>query len=149
MGDIVALGAWAWLIAGVVLIGLETLAPGIFLIWFGVAALLTGVVNGVFDLSWQASVLLFGILAIVSVAGGRTLTRRSGDVAGEQPMLNRRGDALVGRIFVLDQPILKGEGRVRVDDSVWRVTGPDMVAGATVKVVRVDGATLVVQSAPS
>ena len=37
-----------------------------------------------------------------------------------------------------------GEGRIRVDDSSWRVTGADRFAGAKVRVVRIEGSTLVV-----
>jgi len=58
--------------------------------------------------------------------------------------LNRRGQSLVGRVFVLETPIKDGEGRIRVDDSSWRVTGADRFAGAKVRVVRVEGSTLVV-----
>jgi membrane protein implicated in regulation of membrane protease activity len=50
-------------------------------------------------------------------------------------------------MFTLDQPISGGEGRVRVGDSFWRVTGADAPAGAAVRVVRLDGATLVVEKA--
>ena len=61
--------------------------------------------------------------------------------------LNRRGHALVGRVFTLETPIVEGSGRIRVDDSSWRVTGPSAPAGAQVRVVRADGATLVVEQA--
>lgn len=141
------LGPWAWLIFGLVLVGLETVAPGIFLIWLGIAAILTGLADYAFGLSWQANLVIFAALAVAAVAGGRALTRRRGDTAGDTGTLNRRGDVLVGRTFVLDQPIVSGEGRVRVDDSVWRAVGPDLAAGRAVRVVRLDGATLVVQAA--
>ena len=62
-------------------------------------------------------------------------------------MLNRRGEALIGRIFQLDRPIVSGEGRIRVDDSVWRVVGPDLAMGAAVRVVRIEGASLIVEPA--
>lgn len=139
----IELEPWTWLILGLVLIALETLVPGVFLVWLGIAALLTGALDYVFDLSWQASLVAFGLLAVVAVLAGRVLSRgRTGDGI---PELNRRGEALVGRSFVLDQPIVFGEGRVRVDDSVWRALGPDLPAGAAVRVVRIDGATLVVE----
>ena len=147
MTDLHSLGSWAWLIAGLVLVGLEALAPGVFLVWLGVAAILTGLIDAVFGLSWQANLLVFAVLALLSVAGGRALTRRRGEASAELPMLNRRGDALVGRDFVLDRPIAGGEGRVRVDDTVWRVVGPELPAGAVVRVTRVEGATLHVTSA--
>lgn len=147
MPDLGDLGPWAWLVAGLVLIGGETLAPGIFLLWLGIAAILTGLADYSFGLAWQANLVLFAVLAVVAVGCGRALTRRHGDRPGGSPLLNRRGDALLGRVFVLDQPIVAGEGRVRVDDSVWRVVGPDAGAGAMVRVLRVDGATLVVEAA--
>ena len=147
MPDLASLGSWAWLIAGLVLVGLEALAPGILLVWFGIAAILTGVADLSFGLPWQASLLLFAALALVSVLGGRLLTRHPDEVPTESPMLNRRGDALVGRVFPLDRAILAGEGRVRIDDSVWRVLGPELAAGTPVRVLRVDGATLVVEAA--
>ena len=134
---------WTWLVLGLVLIGLETVTPGIFLIWLGIAALLTGGIDYLFGLSWQAELVSFGLLSLVAVAAGRTLTRgRSGSIE-----LNRRGADLVGRILPLDGPIAAGEGRVRLDDSVWRVVGPDLPGGSLVRVVRLDGATLVVERA--
>lgn len=139
----IALEPWTWLILGLVLIGLETLMPGVFLIWLGIAALLTGGLDYVLDLSWQASLVAFAILALLAVLAGRALSRtRHGTLE-----LNRRGEALVGRSFVLDQPLISGEGRVRIDDSVWRALGPDLPAGAAVRVVRIEGATLVVEAA--
>ncbi len=135
--------AWAWLIAGLVLVGAETLAPGVFLVWLGIAALLTGVLDWAFDLSWQAAGVIFALLAVLSVLVGRVLTRGDTDAP---PWLGR-GEALVGRTFTLDRPITDGAGRIRVGDSVWRVVGPDLPAGAAVRAARLDGATLVVEAA--
>lgn len=137
------LALWTWLILGLVLIGLEMVAPGVFLVWLGIAALLTGLFDYLFDLSWQAASVTFALLSIVSVLAGRALARRTGQGAGTE--LNRRGEALVGRIFTLDQPIASGEGRIKVDDSVWRVLGPDLPAGTAVRVTGIEGATLVVE----
>jgi membrane protein implicated in regulation of membrane protease activity len=139
-----SLGPWAWIILGVILIGLELLAPGIFLIWLGLAALATGLTDAAFTLSWQASALLFAALSIASVLMGRVINGASVE-SGASDDLNRRGEALVGRVFTLAAPISAGEGRIRVGDSSWRVTGPDAASGTSVRVVRVDGTTLVVE----
>jgi inner membrane protein len=122
------------------------LAPGVFLIWLGIAALLTGVVDWLFAPSWQVAALIFAALSVVAVLLGRSLYR-GGDLHEGSPMLNRRAEALVGRVVTLDAPIVGGEGRVRVDDSSWRATGPDMPAGARMRVSRIDGTTLVVEPA--
>ncbi|WP_262273043.1 NfeD family protein [Microvirga yunnanensis] len=138
------LGAWAWIILGVVLIGVELLAPGSFFLWLGLAAIATGLLDAVLGLSWQAAALLFALLSVGAVILGRYATRsKTQPDAGATP-LNQRGQSLVGRVFILETPIKDGEGRIRVDDSSWRVTGADRFAGAKVRVVRVEGATLVV-----
>jgi membrane protein implicated in regulation of membrane protease activity len=141
------LGPWTWIVLGLVLMGLELLAPGVFLLWLGLAAVVTGMLDWAFGLSWQAAALAFAVLSVVSVLTGRAVTRHPEDEGQGPSALNRRGHALVGRVFPLEMPIADGSGRIRVDDSSWRVTGPAAPAGASVRVVRVEGATLVVEPA--
>lgn len=140
-------GAWGWVILGLVLIGGEVLAPGIFLLWLGLAALLTGAVVGLVDLGWQAAALVFAGFSLVAVFTGRLLTRRKGEEPDAATGLNDRGRRLIGRVFRLEATMTGGEGRIRIDDSSWRVTGPELLAGSEVRVVRVDGATLIVEKA--
>jgi membrane protein implicated in regulation of membrane protease activity len=138
---------WLWVVLGLVLIGGEMLTPGIFLIWLGLAALLTGALVGLFGLGWQAAAIVFSVLAVACVAAGRLLTRRKGEEPDAATGLNDRGRALVGKVFRLETTMTDGEGRVRVGDSSWRITGPALLAGTEVRVVRVEGATLVVEKA--
>jgi Membrane protein implicated in regulation of membrane protease activity len=139
-----SLGPWAWIVLGLVLAVIELLAPGVFFIWLALAALATGLLDAVFGLSWQAASLLFAVLCVVMVLVGRAIMRPLLQQDTGADHLNQRGQALVGRVFVLETPIKDGEGRIRVDDSSWRVTGADRFAGAKVRVVRVEGSTLVV-----
>ncbi|WP_439498009.1 NfeD family protein [Bosea sp. (in: a-proteobacteria)] len=147
LGWFASLGGWGWVVIGLVLIGSELMAPGIFLIWLGLAALLTGLVVGLFDLGWQAAALVFAALAIASVIAGRLLTRRRTDEPDLAQGLNDRGRQLIGKVYRLEATMTGGEGRIRVGDSSWRITGPELLAGTEVKVVRVEGATLVVEKA--
>ena len=52
----------------------------------------------------------------------------------DQPLLNRRGAQLIGRIATLAEPIKDGRGRIRIGDTLWRVSGPDLPAGTRVRV---------------
>lgn len=142
-----SLGGWSWVVLGLVLVAAEMAAPGIFLIWLGLAALATGLVVGFAELSWQGAALVFAGFCVVSVAIGRMLTRRSQDEPDPATGLNARGRQLIGRVFTLETTMTGGEGRIRIDDSSWRVKGPELLAGATVRVVAVDGATLLVEKA--
>ena len=56
------LGSWNWLIFGFILMALELLAPGVFMFWLGLAALLVGLVSFAVDPSWQAQLIMFSVL---------------------------------------------------------------------------------------
>ena len=143
----VTLGTWNWLIAGIILMALELIAPGVFLFWLGLAALLTGLVSFAFAPSWQAQILMFAVFAAVAVPAWRRLARSNAAGSADSPFLNKRADALVGRVFTLEKPIVDGAGTVRIDDTVWRVSGPDTPAGSRVRIVQADGARLTVAAA--
>ena len=147
MDWIASLGGWGWLILGLLLIGGELLAPGIFLLWLGLAALVTGAVVGLTGMAWQGALLVFAALSLASVLAGRALTRHRGEEPDIASGLNDRGRQLVGKVFKLEATMQGGEGRIRVGDSSWRVTGPELLAGTEIRVVRVEGATLVVEKA--
>lgn len=137
---------WAWLIGGLALCAAESVVPGVFLLWIGLAALVLGTVELAFAISLAPSLLLFGTFAVLfSLAGSRlygSWQRSTGQV------LNNRAAALTGRVLVLSEPIVDGCGRARVQDTVWRVTGPDLPAGTRVRVAGVaDGVVLQVEPA--
>ncbi len=138
------LGTWNWLIFGVILMALELLAPGVFLFWLGLAALLVGLLSFAFDPSWQFQILMFAAFAAAAVPLWRRIARSNAAVSVSNPFLNKRADALVGRVFTLEKPIIDGAGTVRIDDTVWRVAGPDTPAGSRVRIVQADGASLTV-----
>lgn len=139
------LGHWTWFILGAVLMGLELLAPGTVFLWFGFAALATGILAFLIDLGWQAEFLAFAAFALLSLAAWWRWFRKAAEESDE-PLLNQRTQRLVGRRFVLETPIAAGEGRIRVLDTVWRVRGPDLPQGAAVIVEKADGPVLVVRA---
>lgn len=137
------LGPWNWWILGLVLIGLEILAPGTIFLWFGISAILVGTLALFVDLSWQISLVLFLILSFASLIVGRRLMSRLSSEEGD-PGLNRRGSRYIGRKFILEKPLQQGAGKLSIDDTVWRISGPDLPAGSAVMVERIEGAHLVV-----
>jgi inner membrane protein len=139
----VTLGTWNWLIFGFILMALELAAPGVFMFWLGLAALLVGLLSFVFTPSWQTQLLMFAVFSVAAVPLWRRFAQKS-TASKSNPFLNRRTDALVGREFTLEKPIVDGSGTVRIDDTIWRVAGPDAPAGSRVRVVRADGASLTV-----
>ncbi len=150
MGDLITtfagLGAWAWIIAGAILLALELAVPGAFMMWLGIAAALVGAISLAITWSWQWQCVAFAVFALASVPLWRRFARKVEPVS-QAPMLNRRTEALVGRVFTLEKPIVDGIGTVRIDDTIWRVHGPDRPAGSRVKVTQADGANLAVEPA--
>ena len=149
MGFLFDLGPWAWIAVGVVLVALEVTAPGAFMLWLGIAALITGLVLFIVPLGWEVAALLFAVLAAVERRLPAATSPAPAAPPSDEPMLNRRGDALVGRVVVLEEPILQGRGRVRIDDTVWRIEGLDTPAGDRVRITGVDGALLRVEAVPA
>ena len=143
----VSLGTWNWLIFGFILMALEVLAPGVFLFWLGLAALLVGLISFAVVISWQFQLVMFAVFAVAAVPAWRHFAKSASSHSASNPFLNRRTEAMIGREFTLEKPIIDGNGTVRIGDTVWRVAGPDTPAGTRVKVVQVDGANLTVAAA--
>jgi inner membrane protein len=135
---------WAWLVAGLVLCALEMLVPGVFLLWLGIAALLTGVIAIATGVGPTVQLLLFAVLSIIAVYAGRTWFTNL-PPESDDPLLNDRLSRLIGETVTVETPLSGGRGRVRVGDSVWPAEGPDLAAGANAVVVASRGGALIIE----
>ncbi len=138
---------WHWWVLATVLIAIEVFAPTTLFLWMGISAGAVGLVVFAFrDIAWEFQVLLFAVLSVVNVVAWR-FYRRLRPAHTEDPLLNRRAEQCVGRLVTLDEPIVNGEGKVKLDGILWKVGGEDFGVGTRVKVVGVDGVTLRVEEA--
>ncbi len=148
MGNIIpyilSIGPWSWLILGCILLGLEVLLPGTFMLWFGIAAVITGGIALVAPIGIQSQIILFIAASLISVLIGRKLYA-STEQNSDQPLLHKRGAQLVGQSFKVTKAIQNGKGKVKVGDSEWIVKGEDTDVDTIVKVVAIDGNTLIVE----
>jgi hypothetical protein len=143
---ILELGAWSWMILAAVLFVLELVAPGIFFMWFGLAALVTGLIMFRYDLGWQWQLIWFCGLSLAAVLiANRYLGKHPTE--SDQPLLNHRANQLIGQTYDLVDPIANGRGSIHSGDTIWRVEGPPLPKGARIKVVGVDGSVLKVEPA--
>jgi len=131
------LGAWNWMVAGCILLALEIVLPGFFLLWIGLAAIVTGAVSLLFWESgwwgWEPQTLVFVALAVISAwTGSKVMSRSRSDPDAD--LLNQRSAQLIGKLATLTEPIKDGHGRVRIGDTLWRVSGPDLPVGTQVRV---------------
>ncbi|MBP0614132.1 NfeD family protein [Jiella sp. KSK16Y-1] len=141
---------YGWWIAGLVLLMLEVVAPGVYLVFFGVAALVVGTnaffVGGSGWFDWPQQVIAFIVVSTVCIYLGRRWYGTASDTDDASP-LNRRTSRLIGREARLSEAIVAGRGRVAIEDSWWSVSGPELPAGARVRVTGADGAVLEVEPA--
>jgi membrane protein implicated in regulation of membrane protease activity len=134
---------WFWWGLALAMFALEALLPGTFMLWLGFAALGTALVHLLLpglDLTLQW--IVFAVLSLLAVAVGWRYRQSHQPSPSDQPLLNRRAQQLIGRVFVLDTGIVNGRGRIKIGDAYWTAVGPDMPAGARVRVAAVDGMEL-------
>jgi len=136
---------WYWAVLGGVFAVIEVAVPAMVCIWLAAAALGVAAISWRYPgLAWEHQALIFAALAVASVALGRTAVGRTKASESER-RLNRRAETYVGRMFTLDGAIVDGRGRLRVDDTVWLVAGPDLPAGTRVRVTGTENTLLRVE----
>ena len=136
---------WGWLAIGMVLAVAEMAIPGVFLIWLSGAAIITGLLTWLLPIGVPLQIVIFAVLAIVSVFTGRRYLR-SNPVEGADPLMNDRGARLIGETAVVTEAIVPGStGRVKQGDSEWLAKGPQAELGARMRITGHDGVVLIVE----
>lgn len=139
---IVELGPWSWWIVGFILLALEIVVPGVFFLWLGFAAVITGTIALIAPIGWTVQFAIFaGLSLILAIAGRKFYSGHSKPEDNED--LNERGRQFIGQTFTLVDDMVGGKGRVKVGDTYWIVTGAEnQTAGSEVTVVGVDSSVL-------
>ncbi len=136
---------WHWWALGGVLGALEIVVPGFVLFWLGLAGILVGLMLLVWpDLSLQLQLLSFAVFSVLSVMVWHRWMRND-QKPSDQPGLNRRAEQNIGRRAYVAEAIVNGRGRIKLGDSTWSVTGPDVPVGQMVEITGADGALLEVK----
>jgi inner membrane protein len=148
MESIVDVQFWHWFIAAVVLITLEMVVlPAVFFLWMGIASGIVGLALMLMPgMPMLAQILIFTVFSVVTLVIHKRYLKNNPPVTDE-PTLNRRGEQYVGRTFTLHEAIVNGVGKIKVDDSTWKVMGDDLAEGNKVKVSGVDGTVFKVEPA--
>lgn len=147
--DLSTLEYWHWFIIAGVFFILELLSMTFVLLWFGVSAVFVGILMIIFPaLEWTLQLLVWGGMAAADVIGWRFIMKgkKTKGENADDLMLNRRGDQYIGRTFTIEDPIVNGFGKIKVDDTHWTVEcTEDLPAGTKIKVTAVRGTALVAE----
>ncbi len=136
---------WLWMIAGVLLLATEMLVPGVFLVWIGIAAVVTGLFTLLFDIGAAGQLGLFALYSVLAVLVGRRFYATKTEAALDS-RLNDPGSRLIGRRVTVVQRVDEDSGRVRVGDSEWSARGGPADPGERVRVTGVEGNCLIVEA---
>lgn len=137
--------AWLWMIGGVLLLILEVIAPGFFLVFIGVAAIATGLFAALFDLGAAPQFALFALYSLIAVMVGRRFYSVRG-LESTDPLLNDRAARMMGRSVLAVTAIDDHSGRVKVGDSEWSARGGPAEPGQRVVITGVEGNCLIVEA---
>jgi inner membrane protein len=138
---------WYWWVLAFVLLILEMLTPGFFFMWLAVSGFITGLLVWLFPaLSINMQVLLFSVFSVLAITAWRFYGKKL-SLATDQPLLNKRGAQYIGRVFNLHEPIENGQGKIKVDDTLWKVHGEDCDIHTKVKVTGIRGTVFDVENA--
>ncbi len=136
---------WYWWVLALVFLVIEMLVSGFFFLWMAAAGLVTGgLIWAMPSIRLDTQILLFSLLSIAAIVTWKFLVKKP-TTTSDHPLLNKRGAQYVGRIFDLYEAIENGQGKIKADDSIWKVHGDDCDINTKVKVIAVHGTVFDVQ----
>ena len=138
---------WHWLALGLALLAAELLGAAGYLLWLGISALLVGLLLSLLPLSWQLQWVSFGAFSLVTTWLWWRRQLKQDQESDESRTLNQKEKQLVGQVITLEEDIPAGKSRIRGADTTWSAyCEQSLPAGTVVKVIGIDGITLIIQA---
>lgn len=136
---------WHWWIAAVAFAAIEVFMPSAAFIWMGASAAVVGLLLLAFPgIGWEFQLLVFAVFSVATVVLWRVYRSRNPAPAGD-PNLNRRGNEYIDRSFTIDEAIVDGNAKLKIDGVIWKIRGEDLPAGSRVRVTAVESTVLRVE----
>lgn len=132
-----------WLILGSLLLIIEVASFTLLFFWLALAAFIMAAISYLLpQLSISQHLLIFSVTALACVLIWHQLFKKKQDQLGDKRM-NNRAQRYIGRSATLIEATQHGHGKIRLDDSLWRVkTKADLAAGTVVEITDADGVIL-------
>ncbi|MBR2299368.1 MAG: NfeD family protein [Alphaproteobacteria bacterium] len=150
MDFITQMGYLSWFAIGLLFVLAEMFVPGTYLIWFGFAAFVMGILISVFTLTATETLVLFALISAAFSGLGwyayaKVLNKTK--VVEKYKYLNDMAGAYIGKVYNLSEDVVDGRSKAKVGDSFWLVEIDEpLKKGAKVKIKDVkDGVILVAE----
>lgn len=137
-----------WFLTGIGFIFLEFIIPGLVIAFFGVGAIITGIVTTIFTVSLEVQVLIFSITSVLCIILLRKYFTKV--FAGKEfnAKDNQNFNIDVGKIVPVVELIEPGVigGKVKYQGSLWPAQSDQTISpGDSVEIIGRDNITLIVK----
>lgn len=137
-----------WIIAGLALSLLELIVPGVYLIWFGLAAFVVGIAVYFLPIELTTQLIVFaiasGIFAVIGVAVYRYVFSKA-QVPAEYKNLNNTAEQYVGQLVTVAEDAEDNRTKVKIGDTYWLASCKKAFKqGDTAKVVGVKDSLILI-----
>lgn len=135
---------WHWLVLGLALLIGEIIISGVFLLWWGLAAIIVAVIVFITHISTAVAFIIYAIIAIILTVIWWQYQHQKDNKDQLQTSLNQRDHRMLGKIGIVQEIQTNGIGRGHFGDTTWRIQGEKLQSGDSIEVIKVEGITLFV-----
>ena len=139
---------WHWLVLGIVLIIAEIFIPSFTILWFGLGAILVGVVMSLFDLSFALQLLLWTFASVVFTLLWFRWLKPKAEQRNNKELAKRSCVGESGQVIKLPTETTKGKLRFTtpvLDQDEWEfVCDASVKLGDRLQIIEISGNYLVV-----
>lgn len=135
---------WIWAVVATLFLLAEIFSASFFFLLWAVAAAGVAVVVLLWNITLTWQLFWFGVFSVPllllwAVITGRRKNKHQHDIAA---LLNQRGKQYIGREFELTAPVEYGVGKLQIGDTLWKLEGQDLPAGAKIVITEACGNSL-------
>lgn len=135
-----------WIIAGILMLALEFVVPGLIIFFFGAGAILTGIICMFIDIPIGVQFLIFGVSSVVSLVMLRKKFSASFQGKPGSSENNEDFDEELGKVCVVTEKISSVGGKVEFRGTPWKaVADEEIEQGSNVEIIRKENITLTVK----
>ena len=135
---------WGWLSLAAVFVLLDlVLGANFFLLWLGGCAIFLGALTYFIpNLSWEAQFFCYLLLSLACLIFWRNYLKNH-PIESQAPLLNNKTKQMIGKKYTLIQDVENNNSRIKDGDTFWKVKCKNGKVGDIVKIIDVDGVTLI------
>lgn len=133
-----------WIVSGIILLIVETIIPVAYFLWFGISCFILSLMTYFVNLSDIQQAIIYALSTpLIVVLGRRFVPIHIND--RHEKNINKKIQNLLGKEVVLEDN-LKTTLQIKIDETLWTISGTNAVKGSTVKIIDFENNRLIVET---